>query len=141
MRLELIHKFFILRVRPYLELLSKNLIFSQVMIVTLTVKVKLIFSIPMLRKDMFLAQARGLVNPSIHLGCLASAIPWSTLSSQCWSSIMTSTPRSSSVVGIAVISARLPIVKLPCLDSLQWRLEQISSKSSNLCSKQFEGKR
>ena len=99
------------------------------------------FSIPMLGKGMALAQAWGMVNPSIDLGRSIRAILGSMVSSQSWGSMLTNTPQSVSPAGIAITSTGLLIVKLPCLDPLQWRIEQILSESCDLCSGRFESKR
>ena len=54
---------------------------------------------------------------------------------------MMSTPQSHLTAYGAITSTRLSIVKSPYLDPSQWRIEQILSKLSKFCCRQFEGKR
>ena len=42
---------------------------------------------------------------------------------------------------IAITNIGLPIIKSPCLNPLQWQIEQILLESFDLCTKKFESKR
>ena len=99
------------------------------------------FSIPTLEKGMSPIQMRGIENPSICLGCSINANPRSMVSFQCHGLMLIDILQSGSSAGIAITKARLSLVELLFLDPIKWQVEQILSKSSNLCSGCFKGKR
>ena len=99
------------------------------------------FSVPMLGKGISPAKAWVVLNPSTIFDCFRGGILESAVLSQCGGSFVSSTLQPGSIIGIAIIKSRFPIVESLCVDPVQWRIEQILSKSIDLCSRHFEGKR